>query len=178
MVLHYPNSTEHIKQYDIVRVKTGIDKGNLAIINFVDRPKKELHCSIINTGINHIFKITSVEFCYHNTRAAAKQWYNQMNNSAKEFIDKYSSINYIKHNWFTDYYMINNITARTIYNAIHDYTKLSSDYKLNWLIKVKDQIDLILTYNDFKFCDTVLSRDDKSYDKEVFVKLFNLLKLD
>lgn len=178
MVICYPNTTEHIKQYDIVRVKTGVDKGNLAIISFVDRRKAELHCSIINTGINYILKPSSVEFCYHNTRAAAKQWFNQMNNYAKEFISKYSSIDYIKQNWITDYYIVNNITAKTIYNAVHDYTKLSSDYKLNWLIKIKDQIDLIITYNDFKFCDIVLSRNKEDYDRELFIKLFNLLKIE
>lgn len=175
MIIRYPNTDEHIKVYDIVRVKFGVNKGMLAIVDYVDREKKELKCRIINTSMSFVFKPKAVEFCYHNTRASAKQWYKQMEAQTKLFLDKYKNINYIANNWFTDYYIVNNITAKTIYDSVYGANKIKSDVKLDWLIDNQSTIELILTYYDLDFCYNVVSKENSSIDKTIFTKLYNTL---
>ena len=63
---------------------------------------------------------------------------------------------YIKDNWFTDKFIINDITADTIAKGIGQYiTNVDSDrYSVSaimWLSNIKDYIDALLKYGDFDF---------------------------
>ena len=75
---------------------------------------------------------------------------------SKTFRDKYTDKHYIKDNWFTDKFIINDITADTIAKGIGQYiTNTDSDrYSVSaimWLSDIKDYIDALLKYGDFDF---------------------------
>lgn len=77
-------------------------------------------------------------------------------NYLKPFRDKYTDKQYIKDNWFTDKFIINDVTADTIAKGIGQYiTNTDSDrYSVSaimWLSDIKDYIDALLKYGDFDF---------------------------
>lgn len=137
-----------VKLYDIVTLNTGYWKDKLAIVLYINEDKKQIKVRIIECGMNLTLKVEDVQFVNHNNRTAARSY--------KIFRDKYTDKQYIKDNWFTDKFIINDITADTIAKGIGQYiTNTDSDRysasAIMWLSDIKDYIDALLKYGNFDF---------------------------
>lgn len=145
-----------VKLYDIVTLNVGYWKDKLAIILYINEDKKQIKVRIIECGMNLTLKVKDVQFVNHNNRTAARSYIDLCNKLSKTFRDKYTDKHYIKDNWFTDKFIINDITADTIAKGIGQYiTNIDSDrYSVSaimWLSDIKDYIDALLKYGDFDF---------------------------
>lgn len=145
-----------VKLYDIVTLNTGYWKDKLAIVLYINEDKKQIKVRIIECGINLTLKVKDVQFVNRNNRTAARSYIDLCNKLSKTFRDKYTDKQYIKDNWFTDKFIINDITADTIAKGIGQYiTNTDSDrYSVSaimWLSDIKDYIDALLKYGDFDF---------------------------
>lgn len=145
-----------VKLYDIVTLNTGYWKDKLAIVLYINEDKKQIKVRIIECGMNLTLKVKDVQFVNHNNRTAARSYIDLCNKLSKAFRDKYTDKQYIKDNWFTDKFIINDITADTIAKGIGQYiTNTDSDrYSVSaimWLSDIKDYIDALLKYGDFDF---------------------------
>lgn len=145
-----------VKLYDIVTLNTGYRKDKLAIVLYINEDKKQIKVRIIECGMNLTLKVKDVQFINHNNRTAARSYIDLCNKLSKTFRDKYTDKQYIKDNWFTDKFIINDITADTIAKGIGQYiTNTDSDrYSVSaimWLSDIKDYIDALLKYGDFDF---------------------------
>lgn len=145
-----------VKLYDIVTLNTGYWKDKLAIVLYINEDKKQIKVRIIECGMNLTLKVKDVQFVNHNNRTAARSYIDLCNKLSKAFRDKYTDKHYIKDNWFTDKFIINDITADTIAKGIGQYiTNTDSDrYSVSaimWLSDIKDYIDALLKYGDFDF---------------------------
>lgn len=74
--------------------------------------------------MNLTLKVKDVQFVNHNNRTAARSYIDLCNKLSKTFRDKYTDKHYIKDNWFTDKFIINDITADTIAKGIGQYILL------------------------------------------------------
>ena len=145
-----------VKLYDIVTLNTGYWKDKLAIVLYINEDKKQIKVRIIECGMNLTLKVKDVQFVNHNNRTAARSYIDLCNKLSKAFRDKYTDKHYIKDNWFTDKFIINDITADTIATGIgHNIVNKNSDnYSVRailWLSYIKDYIDVLLKYGDFDF---------------------------
>ena len=145
-----------VKLYDIVTLNTGYWKDKLAIVLYINEDKKQIKVRIIECGMNLTLKVKDVQFVNHNNRTAARSYIDLCNKLSKTFRDKYTDKHYIKDNWFTDEFIINDITADTIAKGTGQYiTNTDSDrYSVSaimWLSDIKDYIDALLKYDDFDF---------------------------
>nr|UVM98040.1 MAG: hypothetical protein [Bacteriophage sp.] len=145
-----------VKLYDIVTLNVGYWKDKLAIVLYINEDKKQIKVRIIKCGMNLTLKVKDVQFVNHNNRTAARSYIDLCNKLSKTFRDKYTDKHYIKDNWFTDKFIINDITADTIAKGIGQYiTNIDSDrYSVSaimWLSDIKDYIDALLKYGDFDF---------------------------
>lgn len=145
-----------VKLYDIVTLNVGYWKDKLAIVLYINEDKKQIKVRIIECGMNLTLKVKDVQFVNHNNRTAARSYIDLCNKLSKTFRDKYTDKQYIKDNWFTDKFIINDITADTIAKGIGQYiTNTDSDrYSVSaimWLSDIKDYIDALLKYGDFDF---------------------------
>ena len=144
-----------VKLYDIVTLNTGYWKDKLAIVLYINEDKKQIKVRIIECGMNLTLKVEDVQFVNHNNRTAARSYIDLYNKLPKAFRDKYTDKQYIKDNWFTDKFIINDITADTIAKGIGHITNTDSyRYSVSaimWLSDIKDYIDALLKYGDFDF---------------------------
>lgn len=144
-----------VKLYDIVTVNTGYWKDKLAIVLYINEDRKQIKVRIIECGMDLTLKVKDVQFVNHNNRIAARSYIDLCNKLSKTFRDKYTDKHYIKDNWFTDVFMINDITADTLAKATGQYITNNNDkYSVSailWLTEVKDYIDALLKYGDFDF---------------------------
>lgn len=145
-----------VKLYDIVTLNTGYWKDKLAIVLYINEAKKQIKVRIIECGMDLTLKVKDVQFVNYNNRTAARSYIDLCNKLSKAFHDKYTDKQYIKNNWFTDKFIINDVTATTIAIGIGQYiTNIDSDrYSVSaimWLSDIKDYIDALLKYGDFDF---------------------------
>ena len=145
-----------VKLYDIVTLNVGYWKDKLAIVLYINEDKKQIKVRIIECGMNLTLKVKDVQFVNHNNRTAARSYIDLCNKLSAAFRNKYTDKQYIKDNWFTDKFMINDITADTIATGIgHNIVNENSDnYSVRailWLSYIKDYIDVLLKYGDFNF---------------------------
>lgn len=145
-----------VKLYDIVTLNTGYWKDKLAIVLYINEAKKQIKVRIIECGMDLTLKVKDVQFVNHNNRTAARSYIDLCNKLSAAFRNKYTDKQYIKDNWFTDKFMINDITANTIATGIgHNIVNENSDnYSVRailWLSYIKDYIDVLLKYGDFDF---------------------------
>ena len=133
-----------VKLYDIVTLNTGYWKDKLAIVLYINEDRKQIKVRIIECGMNLTLKVKDVlllwltnwtsltlrvKFVNHNNRTAARSYIDLCNKLSKAFRDKYTDkhyllynvYQYIKDNWFTDKFIINDITADTIAKGIGQY---------------------------------------------------------
>lgn len=145
-----------VKLYDIVTLNTGYWKDKIAIVLYIHEAKKQIKVRIIECGMDLTLKVKDVQFVNHNNRTAARYYIDLCNKLSAAFRNKYTDKQYIKDNWFTDKFMINDITADTIATGIgHNIVNENSDnYSVRailWLSYIKDYIDVLLKYGDFDF---------------------------
>lgn len=144
-----------VKLYDIVILSNGYWKDELAIVLYINEAKKQIKVCVIKCGMNLTLKVKDVQFVNHNNRTAAKSYIDLCNKLSTAFRNKYTDKQYIRNNWFTDKFMINDITADTIAKAIGQYINEDSDrYSVDailWLTDIKDYIDALFKYGDFDF---------------------------
>nr|UWD68570.1 MAG: hypothetical protein [Bacteriophage sp.] len=144
-----------VKLYDIVTLNVGYWKDKLAIVLYINEDRKQIKVRIIECGMDLTLKVKDVQFVNHNNRTAARSYIDLCNKLSKAFHDKYTDKHYIKDNWFTDVFMINDITANTLAKATGQYITNNNDkYSVSailWLTEIKDYIDALLKYGDFDF---------------------------
>lgn len=145
-----------VKLYDIVTLNTDYWKDKLAIVLYINEDKKQIKVRIIECSMNLTLKVKDVQFVNHNNRTAARSYIDLCNKLSKTFCDKYTDKQYIKDNWFTDKFIINDITADTIAKGIGQYITNTDSYRYSvsaimWLSDIKDYIDVLLKYDDFDF---------------------------
>lgn len=144
-----------VKLYDIVTLNVGYWKDKLAIVLYINEDRKQIKVRIIECGMDLTLKVKDVRFVNHNNRTAARSYIDLCNKLSKAFSDKYTDKHYIKDNWFTDVFMINDITADTLAKATGQYITNNNDkYSVSailWLTEIKDYIDALLKYGDFDF---------------------------
>lgn len=176
--IYYSNGTDIVKEHDIVRIKVGAFKGDLAIIVNVDRETKYITIKNIKNSMQFTFNVRSVEFCYHNTKAAAKAWYKQMEDCTAIYYNKYKSVKYIINNWFNDAILFNNITSVTLQKAL-DFKLIckKTNDALDWLDYWRDAFDVCIIYKDKAFCIDYLNKQSPGkYSDYIIDKICNLIK--
>lgn len=164
--MYYSDNVNTVHVYDVVRIKRGYFKDKLAVCTYVNFDKKELNLTIIDYGIDIVLSKTSVEYCYHNTKAAAKQWFETINHNMAKQKANWSNIEYIKDHW-NDLFARNTVTARTIAGIINYYIK-DDNHAIEWLEYWYDAITIIFTYNDVEFCIDYINKyiTDKHYSDD------------
>jgi hypothetical protein len=145
-----------VKLYDIVILSSGYWKDELGIVLYIDEAKKQIKLRVIKCGMDLTLKVKYVQFVNHNNKTAAKSYIDLCNKLSAAFRNKYTDKQYIKDNWFTDKFMINDVTANTIAKGTGQYitNEDSEKYSVSaiiWLSDIKDYIDALFKYGDFDF---------------------------
>lgn len=168
-----------VKLYDTVILSSGYWKDELGIVLYINEVKKLIKLRVIKCGMDLTLKVKDVQFVNHNNRAAAKSYIDLCNKLSAAFCNKYTDKQYIKDNWFTDKFMINDVTANTIAKGIGQYiTNTDSDrYSVSaimWLSDIKDYIDTLLKYGNFDFIAKAFEIHNITDTKfELIRKLYN-----
>ena len=84
-----------VKLYDIIQPRHGYWKDKLSIITAI-KDTKHVHCRIIENGMDMCFAVKDVTFVNHNTKTAAKAYFDLCEKMKEKFIARYSNIDYIK----------------------------------------------------------------------------------
>lgn len=171
-IYYTDNTDERVQENDIVRICKGVNKNDLALVVEVDRPAYKVTVMSIRNGSKLILSVSSVSFCYHNTKAATKAWLKQMKYNTKKFVEKYTDIKYIVDNWFNDYWVKNSVTGETLMKAVGCVV----DKPLEWLIYWEQAIELSIVYRDYTFVRIYCNRLEKRhYSDYILDKLFHVL---
>lgn len=140
-----------VKLYDIVQPRVGYWKNKLAIITAI-KDTKHIHCRIIENGMDMCFKIKDISFVNHNTKTAAKSYFDLCEKMRTKFIAKYSNMDYIKEHFDDDPLMCNDIVASTICKGAGIYISNNLDQyntlAVNWLANNKELISAIIRLNN------------------------------
>lgn len=140
-----------VKLYDIIQPRHGFWKDKLAIITAV-KDTRHIYCRIIENGMDMHFAIKDVTFVNHNTKTAAKAYFDLCEKMREKFIAKYSDIDYIKEHFDDDPLICNDIVARTICEGAKIYISNNPDryssLAVNWLAKNKELISAIIRLGD------------------------------
>lgn len=139
-----------VKLYDIIQLRKGYWKDKLSIIT--DIKDEHVYCRIIENGMDMCFKIKDVAFVNHNTKTAAKAYFELCEKMREKFVAKYSDIDYIKEHFDDDNLIVNDIVARTICEGADIYISNNPDrynmLAINWLADHKELISAIIRIGD------------------------------
>ena len=114
----------------------------------------DAYIKIIDNGIDITLHKNSVDFCYHNTKTAAKQWFGVIEHNCAKNAKNWSDIKYIKEHW-NDLLAKNSYTARAI-AKIAQIHRRDDDAYLEWLEYYHKPLDVIFAYPDVEFCDILI----------------------
>lgn len=171
------NSKNVVKLYDIVLLRKGYWKNKLAIITATKPETKHIHLRVIENGMDMSFSLKDVIFVNHNTKAAAKAYFDLCEKLRQQFINKYSDINYIKENFDTDLLICNDIVAATICKGAGIYISNNQDrysmLAVNWLSDNKELISAIIRLQDKFVVDKLHSEDIAKCGLRNYIKLIN-----
>lgn len=148
--MYYSDNVNTVHVYDVVRIKRGYFDNKLAICTYVNFDNGKLNLTIIDYGIDIVLSKTRVEYCYHNTKAAAKQWFETIEHNVAKQKANWSNIKYIKNHW-NNLFARNTITAKTIADIIDYYIK-DEDSAIEFIEYWADAINVIFAYDDVEFC--------------------------
>lgn len=164
--MYYSDNVNTVHVYDVVRIKRGYFDSKLAIITYVNFENGKLNLTIIDYGIDIVLSKTSVEYCYHNTKAAAKQWFDTVKRNLEKQQANWSNIKYIKDHW-DDLFARNSITAKTIADIIGYYIS-DEDEGVKWINYWEDALNIIFAYPDADFCIDYINKciSDKHYSDD------------
>ena len=139
-----------VKLYDIIQPRKGYWKDKLIFIT--DIKDEHVHCRIIENGMDMCFKIKDVAFVNHNTKSAAKAYFDLCEKMKEKFIARYSNIDYIKEHIDDDPLICNDIVAKTICEGASIYISNNPDrynvLAINWLANHKELISAIIRIGD------------------------------
>ena len=139
-----------VKLYDIIQPRKGYWKDKLSIIT--DIKDEHVHCRIIENGMDMCFKIKDVTFVNHNTKSAAKAYFDLCEKMKEKFVARYSNIDYIKEHFDDDPLICNDIVAKTICEGAGIYISNNPDrynmLAINWLADHKELISAIIRIGD------------------------------
>lgn len=173
--MKYSDNTNSVHVYDVVRIERGYFKDKLAICVWVDFAKRELKLKIIDNGIDIALHKNSVDFCYHNTKTAAKQWFDVIEHNCAKNAKNWSDIKYIKEHW-NDLLAKNSYTARAIAKIAEVHRRNDDDY-LEWLEYYNKPLDIIFAYDDFEFCKCLIGNIEKielvAFREDIIFKIYN-----
>lgn len=159
------DSKNVVKLYDIVQPRHGYWKDKISIITAINKDTKHIHCRIIENGMDMYFAIKDVSFVNHNTKTAAKAYFDLCEKMKEKFIAKYSDIDYIRKHFDDDIMIVNDITAKTICDGADIYISRNPDrysiLAVNWLANNKELISAIIRIGD------VPPLMEKTYKKEI-----------
>lgn len=162
-----------IKLYDIVQPRIGFWKNKLAIITAIKN--KYIYCRIIENGMDMQFKVKDVVFCNHNTKTAAKSYFELSERMRNKFIAKYSNIDYIKEHFDTDELIVNDITATTICKGAGIFISNNPDQyntlAVNWLASNKELISAIIRLGSPDIIEKLHSDDIINCGNNNYIKL-------
>ena len=139
-----------VKLYDIVQLRKSFWKDKLAIIT--DVKNDMIYCRIIENGMDMIYRIKDVSFVNHNTKTAAKAYFELCEKMKEQFIARYSSVDYIKEHFDDDSLICNDIVAKTICEGAGIYISSNPDrysaLAINWICDHKELISAIIRIGD------------------------------
>lgn len=139
-----------VKLYDIIQPRKGFWKDKLSIIT--DIKDEHVYCRIIENGMDMCFKIKDVAFVNHNTKTAAKAYFDLCEKMREKFVARYSDIDYIKEYFDDDPIICNDIVAKTICEGAGIYISNNPDryntLAINWLANHKELISAIIRIGD------------------------------
>lgn len=148
----YTDSRNKVKLYDIVQPRTGYWKNKLAIVTHINTETKLVNIRIIENGMDLVFRVKFLSFVNHNTKTAAKSYFELCEKMKIKFVAKYSDINYIKEHFDDDIMICNDIVASTICKGAGIYISNNPDIyntkAVNWLADNMTLISAILRIPD------------------------------
>lgn len=163
-----------VKLYDIVQPCVGFWKNELGIITAI-KDSRHLHVRIIKNGMDMIFKLKDIMFINHNTKTAAKSYFELCERMRNKFIAKYSNIDYIKEHFDDDAMIVNDIVAKTICDGAGIYISNNptnySSLAVNWLAKNKELISAIIRIGDLDLCEKAHQSEITDCGYNNYVKL-------
>lgn len=164
------------KLYDIIQPRVGYWKNKLCIITSI-KDDKHIHCRIIENGMDMCYKIKDVVFVNHNTKTAAKSYFELCEKMRIKFVAKYSNIDYIKEHFDDDSLICNDIVAKTICEGAGIYITNNpvqySTLAVNWLAKNKELISAIIRIGDLNLCEKVHQSEINDCGYNNYIKLVN-----
>lgn len=171
--MYYSDNVNTIHVYDVVRIKRGYFNNKLAVITHVNFDNGKLNLTIIDYGVDVVLSKSCVEYCYHNTKAAAKQWFEVIERNLAKQQANWSNIKYIKDYW-NDLFAHNSVTAKTIADIVGYYIK-DEDHAIEWLEYWDEGLNIIFTYPDVDFCIDFINKcvRDKHYSDDSIRKIHN-----
>jgi hypothetical protein len=175
----YVTTRNVIKLYDIIQLRKGYWKDKLSIIT--DIKDEHIHCRIIENGMDMCVKIKDVSFVNHNTKAAAKAYFDLCEKMKEKFVARYSDIDYIKEHFDDDPLICNDIVAKTICDGAGIYISSNSDrysaLAVNWLANHKELISAIIRIGDIP---PLMEKTHKDEIEDIgysnYIKLVTLLR--
>lgn len=168
--MYYSDNVNTIHVYDVVRIKKGYFKDKLAVCVHVNFETCKLNLTIIDYGVDIVLHKSSVEYCYHNTKAAAKQWFETIKYNMAKQKANWSNIDYIKDHW-DDLFACNSVAANTIANII-GYKFDNENHAIEWIVYWESCLGIIFTYPDVEFCINLIYKiEDKHYSEDNIRKI-------
>ena len=153
-----------VKLYDIIQLNNGFWKDKLAIITAI-KDTRHIHCRIIENGMDICFLLKDILFVNHNTKTAAKAYFDLCEKMREKFIARYSNIDYIKEHFDDDTLICNDIVAKTICEGAGIYISNNPDrynvLAINWLANHKELISAIIRIGD------IPQLVEKTHDEEI-----------
>lgn len=166
-----------VKLYDIIQPRTGYWKDKLSIIT--DIRDNFIHCRIIENGIDMVYHIKYVTFVNHNTKTAAKAYFDLCEKMKEKFVARYSNIDYIKEHFDDDHLICNDIVAKTICEGAGIYISSNPDrysaLAINWLAKNKELIGAIIRLGDRDIVDKLHDSEIRDCGLTNYIRLCNYL---
>lgn len=173
----FVDSKNVVKLYDIIQPRIGFWKNKLAIITAVK--DKTIHARIIENGMDTCFKLKDVVFVNHNTKTAAKSYFELCEQLRGKFVAKYSNIDYIKEHFNDDPMIVNDIVATALFkNAnifISNNPNQYSTLAVNKLAKFKNLIAAMIEINNGHDIETLFEDEIKEFGTANYIKLMKLL---
>ena len=132
------NSKNVVKLYDIVLLRKGYWKNKLAIITATKPETKHIHLRVIENGMDMSFSLKDVIFVNHNTKAAAKAYFDSLPDSvlnSKEFSNARFVRNLFERTWAKAAMRSQLNGSKSIVLTKDDFERSSADKEFKIIMK-------------------------------------------
>lgn len=148
--MYYSDNVNTVHVYDVVRIKRGYFIDRLAICTYVNFKTRHLNLTVIENGVQLVLSKSSVEYCYHNTKAAAKQWFQAIDYNVDKLRKLWSDIKYIRIHWYEPL-SHNDIAGRAIAKIVNHHIS-NEDDAISFIEYWANALNIIFVYPDIDFC--------------------------